>query len=112
MGLPSSVLLEAISITLKLRALELDECAGTIVRNLHAPFSGNLIDHLKKFDEIHQELLYFSYCLAEISLEGAGGNICDVTSLLDRCKLEKIRINLYLLISSAEVGARSDLERS
>lgn len=112
MELSSSVLLEAISIALKLRALELDECAGTIVKNLHAPFSGDLINHLKQFDEMHQELLYFSYCLAEISLEKAGGRICDVTSLLDRCKLEKIRIHLCLLTSSAEVSARSALESS
>lgn len=96
--------LRAVSVILKSRANELDVFSGNLLRDSWADVPDGFIDYMREVDKIYQELLFFSYCLGQVSVDHADGRKCDTAFLLNNCTLEKLRSQLYSLIFSAELG--------
>lgn len=97
----SEGLIEAISLSIKVRACELDECVARVLSQISDDLKIDAFNNIKVVDEIYQELIYFSHFLSEISAAHLRGESCNVVSLLETCNVEAVKNRMMLLMQSS-----------
>ena len=98
--LSSVKLMEVVSLLLKDRAYDLDKCVAELLSKISMDLAGNDLSGVKVVDDIYQELIYFSYCLSEISSAAVNEKSCDAVFLLDNCKVARIQKKMIVLMES------------
>lgn len=93
-------LIGAISLLLKDSAYDLDRCVAESLSKFSIYLADDDLSGVKVVDDIYQELLYVSYCLSEIVSAVVYGKSCNAVSLLDNCKVERVREKMIIIMKS------------